>query len=126
MQTIVPEPPTFFFSFGVFFIIIPVVIFLIIVVWMFRRFSRFRGMATEDVFGMVRQMQEIMTEMPAFAIPEEHRSTSGESEVRTVRLPTQCPSCQAPVSHETIDWVGPLTAKCSYCGSTLRANLERL
>ena len=75
---------------------------------------------------MMQQMQDVMMEVPAFAIPESQRATSGQTEVRTVRLPTKCPQCQAPVSHEGIDWVGPLQAKCNYCGASMNANFERV
>ena len=75
---------------------------------------------------MMQQMQDVMMEVPAFAIPESQRGTSGQTEIRTVRLPTKCPQCQAPVSHEGIDWVGPLQAKCNYCGASMNANFERV
>jgi hypothetical protein len=67
-------------------------------------------------------------EAPSFVIPERHRgrTRSDGTEMKTVRLPERCPSCGAAVSQEGIDWVGPLEAKCSYCGATLRATFESL
>jgi hypothetical protein len=35
-------------------------------------------------------------------------------------LPDICPNCEAAISSETVDWVGPLTARCPYCGSSLK------
>lgn len=67
-------------------------------------------------------------EAPSFAIPERYRGQrrSDGSEMTTVRLPEKCPSCGAAVSHEGIDWIGPLEAKCNYCGGTVRASFERV
>lgn len=68
------------------------------------------------------------TAAPSFVIPERQRgqTRSDGSEMTTVRLPERCPSCGAAISHEGIDWVGPLEAKCTYCGGTLRATFERV
>ncbi len=33
--------------------------------------------------------------------------------------PKTCSSCGAGISAETVEWVGPLSIKCSYCGATL-------
>lgn len=67
-------------------------------------------------------------EAPSFAIPDRHRgqTRSDGSEMTTVRLPEKCPSCGAGISQEDIDWVGPLEAKCNYCGGILRAKFERV
>jgi len=34
--------------------------------------------------------------------------------------PSFCSDCGASLSAETIEWVGPLTVKCPYCGATHR------
>ncbi|MFW9794159.1 MAG: hypothetical protein ACFFEE_07655 [Candidatus Thorarchaeota archaeon] len=73
-----------------------------------------------------RRMDGILVEAPMHVIPDEHQEkvmTHG-SRTTTVRLPLNCPSCDAVVSHESVDWVGPLEAKCSYCGATMRATFE--
>ena len=43
-----------------------------------------------------------------------------------VILESKCPSCGGEVSHENVDWVGPLEASCGYCGGTIRATFERV
>ncbi|TFG33335.1 hypothetical protein EU527_08210 [Candidatus Thorarchaeota archaeon] len=64
---------------------------------------------------------------PQRAIPERYQSkTEVDDGLRMVRIPTECPKCNAPLSHESIDWVGPLEAKCSYCGATVRAKFEKI
>jgi rRNA maturation protein Nop10 len=75
---------------------------------------------------MERMARFFTIEPPPFVIPDEYRGQrrSDGSEMKTVRLPEKCPSCGAAVSHEGIDWTGPLEAKCNYCGGTLRANFE--
>ncbi len=67
-------------------------------------------------------------EAPAFAIPENKRGQvrADGTEIRTVRLPSKCTNCDAPLSPEDIDWVGPLEAKCNYCGSIVKAQFEKI
>jgi hypothetical protein len=67
-------------------------------------------------------------EAPSFVIPDQHRGQrrSDGTEMKTVRLPEKCPSCTAALSHEGIDWTGPLEAKCNYCGGALRATFENI
>lgn len=35
--------------------------------------------------------------------------------------PTTCPDCKGRLTSTNVDWVGPLTLKCPYCGSTIQA-----
>lgn len=80
---------------------------------------------TRDAHGVA---QDSTMETPPFAIPDRHRGQTryDGSEMTTVRLPAKCPLCGAAINQEGIDWVGPLEAKCSYCGGTLRASFERV
>ena len=72
--------------------------------------------------------ESIAVEAPLHAIPDKYQGSVQRhgSQTTTVRLPLKCPSCDAEVSHEGVDWVGPLEAKCSYCGGTMRATFERV
>ena len=64
---------------------------------------------------------------PQKAIPKKYqRRIEVDDGLRMVRIPTECPKCGGPLSPEEIDWVGPLEAKCNYCGSTVRAKFERI
>lgn len=67
-------------------------------------------------------------EAPPFAIPrrERGRVRSDGTEIRTVRVPDRCPNCGALITQSDIDWVGPLEAKCNYCGSSIKAQFERV
>ena len=68
-----------------------------------------------------------VVQAPQKAIPEMyHHRTEVDEGLRMVRIPTECPKCGAPLSPEEIDWVGPLEAKCNYCGATVRAQFERI
>ena len=41
------------------------------------------------------------------------------AEKRVALLPEQCPGCGSPATIENARWVGPLSAKCAFCGSSL-------
>jgi hypothetical protein len=36
-------------------------------------------------------------------------------------LPTQCPSCGAPIRSDEVEWIDPATAECPFCGAAVRA-----
>jgi predicted RNA-binding Zn-ribbon protein involved in translation (DUF1610 family) len=40
--------------------------------------------------------------------------------------PTVCTSCGGKITSMNVEWVGPLTVKCPYCGSSLQAVKRRL
>ncbi len=110
-----PDP---FGIFGVFtaiaivMVIIPIIIFVVVIVF---------------ISKACRGTGSTMTiQPPAFVIPEAQRSSSSGGDIRTVRVPTKCPSCGAALTPETIDWVGPLEAKCTYCGSVVQAKFEKV
>jgi hypothetical protein len=109
----------FFGAFGVLFVIIPIFVFVIIIIVIVTVCRTGASVASNVARGFT-------IEAPSFVIPERHRGhrRSDGTEVRTVRLPDRCPSCGAAVSQEGIDWIGPLEAKCNYCGGTLRATFE--
>ncbi len=67
-------------------------------------------------------------EAPPFVIPRKERGRvrSDGTEIRTVRVPDRCPNCGALITQSDIDWVGPLEAKCNYCGSGIKAQFERV
>ena len=81
------------------------------------------------VFQGFSQVQKGFTVTPpSFVIPERYqkRGRSHDGAVKTVRLPEKCPSCGASLSHEDIDWTGPLEARCNYCGGTVHAKFENI
>lgn len=97
-----------------FMIPIAVMIFIIVISRLLRAGSRVVGGFT--------------MEAPLFAIPQGERGhvRSDGTEIRTVRLPNKCSNCGALLSQSDIEWVGPLEAKCGYCGSSVRAQFEKV
>ena len=110
-----------FGAFGLLFVIIPIFVFVIIIIVVVTVCRAGSSVATNVARGFT-------IEAPSFVIPERHRGhrRSDGSEMTTVRLPEKCPSCGAAISHEGIDWTGPLEARCNYCGGTVRASFERV
>ena len=41
-------------------------------------------------------------------------------------IPDTCKNCKASISTEDVDWVGPLSAKCPYCGATIQTERRRV
>ncbi|MHA2377935.1 MAG: hypothetical protein ACXADO_00390 [Candidatus Thorarchaeota archaeon] len=101
---------------GVMLFMIPMAIIMLVIVLF--RLSR---VGSKIVDGFI-------VDAPSFVIPRRERGrvrTDG-TEIRTVCLPTRCPNCGALLSQSDIDWVGPLEAECSYCGSSVRAQFEKI
>jgi hypothetical protein len=42
------------------------------------------------------------------------------------KLPSKCSACSAPVSMQNVEWVGPLSAQCSRCGSGIDVEWQKL
>lgn len=40
--------------------------------------------------------------------------------------PDVCPNCKAAISNEDVEWVGPLSARCPYCGATLKTQKREI
>jgi hypothetical protein len=110
-----------FGTFTMMFMIIPIIMVIVVVIIIVTVCRAGSGVAATMARGFT-------IEAPSFVIPDQHRGhrRSDGSEMTTVRLPERCPSCGAGLSHEGIDWTGPLEAKCNYCGGTVRASFERI
>jgi len=110
----------FFGTFMILMFIVPLVFFVVVVIIMVK--------VCRSGSVISKAVDSFIVEAPHFAIPESQRGktrTDG-AQIKTVRLPTTCPNCDAAISQEKIDWVGPLEAQCNYCGATVRAKLESM
>ena len=67
------------------------------------------------IYGMKDSMQA--SRMGLFSARSTRRE---ESKERTYihEPPSTCKDCGASLSAESIEWVGPLSVKCPYCGAT--------
>lgn len=54
-------------------------------------------------------LKSILTEVPTAQLP-----------VRHPILPSQCPSCAAPLRPDDVEWLDKETAECGYCGNVVR------
>ena len=110
-----------FGTFTMMFMIIPIIMVVVVIIIIMKVCRAGSGVATSIARGFT-------IEAPSFVIPDQDRGQrrSDGREMTTVRLPEKCPSCGAGLSHEGIDWTGPLEAQCNYCGSTVRASFERV
>ena len=108
------------FLFDLMFFIVPI-FFCLVFVLMARAFCKF-GSSTKTM------MEGFTVRPPPHVIPDEYQSGSHSdgSDIRTVRLPNYCPKCGAALTHEDIDWVGPMEARCNYCGGTVKATFEKI
>jgi hypothetical protein len=60
-------------------------------------------------------------EAPAEAAPQPVPTAPKPIQVEhpTGRLPSECPKCSAPVRGSEVQWTGPQSADCPYCGANL-------
>lgn len=52
---------------------------------------------------------------------EIHSEPDSKEPEKVYLIPTECPSCNAPISVDFVDWVGPLKAKCPQCEAIIEA-----
>ena len=62
---------------------------------------------------------------PTGMIVKERVIEKKEEVVLIKTVPNTCSECGAPLSEESVDWVGPEKFKCPTCGSVLSMKLER-
>ncbi|MCF2136694.1 MAG: hypothetical protein K9W43_05565 [Candidatus Thorarchaeota archaeon] len=115
MQFFNPFDMSGIFGFAMLMFLIPIIFFVIILI-----------VVLKFATGAGNAVSTFVTSMPSFADASAPSVRSDGADLRTVRLPAKCPSCGADLSTESIDWVGPLEARCSYCGATVRAKFERV
>ena len=51
--------------------------------------------------------------------------TDGDDPEETIYIPLTCPHCQAAITNEGLEWVGPMAFKCPSCGSTVHAQMSK-
>ena len=67
---------------------------------------------------------------PDSATPETHTRGAPASQVHAVPtipvLPARCSNCGGALAMDEVRWVGPLTAKCPYCGTNVPIEWRRI
>jgi hypothetical protein len=51
--------------------------------------------------------------------PSVAAASAPEPEYRDDLLPAKCPGCGAPIRGHEVEWTGPRSADCQYCGTSL-------
>lgn len=92
-----------------------------------------------DLPGAVRMTHRILEEMLTHGYSAEAQALRTEldshlkklglslaeyqpaAEVQKPDLPAQCPACLGPVRSDEVEWIDKSSARCSFCGSTLKA-----
>ncbi|MFX0056124.1 MAG: hypothetical protein ACFFAX_16885 [Promethearchaeota archaeon] len=102
---------------GEVFVILMPIVFIVLAIVLLRFFMlrpRMRG--------------RFVLETPSFVIGKGNRGQMGSNitEISTGRESVRCSNCGTLLSGTEIKWGGPLEAECSYCGSSVKAQLERV
>lgn len=42
------------------------------------------------------------------------------------RVPEKCDKCGASIQYEKVNWTGPTSIECPYCGQTLTVHFEQV
>jgi len=53
-----------------------------------------------------------------------HEESEDKKKKKFYTIPTECPTCNHSLSTNEIEWIGPLQAKCPYCGGTIEAEVR--
>jgi hypothetical protein len=53
-------------------------------------------------------------------------SSGGTSTILMPRVPEKCSNCGAVIHTKRVNWTGPNSVECSYCGSVLSVEFERI
>jgi hypothetical protein len=91
------------FLFDLMFLIIPIFVCIVFVI-IARVFCKMSSTSPKTL------LEGFTVQPPSHVFPEgyDRESRSDGTDIRTVRLPNFCPKCGAALTHEDIDWVGPL------------------
>lgn len=76
--------------------------------------------------AMQRQFQQDFLEIAGEELHDAQSPYHQRGDPYVYQLPTKCTECNASISTEDVDWVGPLQARCPYCHATIEARRRRL
>lgn len=79
--------------------------------------------------GRHKEAEELKKELEALTPPPGPRRRPmpvGEPIIVREELPEKCPHCSAPLKDKEVDWVGPHTVECPYCGGVVKLTLRKV
>ena len=79
-----------------------------------------------QAMAMQRQFQQAFFEVAGEQLHQTQSAHHERDDPYIYQVPTKCPECNASISTEEVDWVGPLQARCPYCHSTIEARRRPL
>lgn len=56
----------------------------------------------------------------------QYRSDIDTSKFLIPRVPEKCFKCGASIQHEKVNWTGPTSIECPYCGQSLAVDFEQV
>ena len=75
---------------------------------------------------MQREFQQAFFEVAGEQLHQAQSAHHERDDPYIYQVPAKCPECNASISTEEVDWVGPLQARCPYCHSTIEARRRPL
>ena len=73
-----------------------------------------------------KELEALIGRPPPVPVGEPGFTPVPEPIIVREELPEKCPHCSAPLKDEEVDWVGPHTAECPYCGGAVKLTLHRM
>ncbi len=109
LTMIVPDP----FAFTQYFVIFPIFMFLAIIFLCLSGGTQ--KPATEQYIEAYSEHIENL---------DKYQTSEQRSHLDLDSIPETCPQCNAPLSISDLEWKGPLTAECPYCGYVFKVKIK--
>ena len=80
-----------------------------------------RARAKSGSSSVYRYRDETLVYTGDYEIHSQPKPKTGDA---VYLIPANCPSCNGSLDSDSVDWIGPLQAKCPHCGATVEAEMR--